>query len=131
LQLYVQPLISTGDFSNFKELARPESYDFNKFGEGGSDIRIEGETYIVDPDGNGPAGEFRFDNPDFSYRSFRANAVMRWEYLPGSTFFLVWTQNRWTEADYGDFRMSRAMDTMFSNGPDNILMAKLTYWLNY
>ena len=75
LQLYVQPLISSGKYTNFKELARPKSYDYTIYGENGSTID---ENNIADPDGSGPAPKIDIGNPDFNFTSLRANAVLRW-----------------------------------------------------
>jgi hypothetical protein len=103
LQLYMQPLISTGDYRDFKELARAKSFDFNRYGDGASTIDFENGTYVADPDGDGPAPAISFDNPDFSIKSLRGNAVLRWEYLPGSTLYFVWTQSR------SDYEKRRAL----------------------
>ncbi|MBI4417619.1 MAG: carbohydrate binding family 9 domain-containing protein, partial [Ignavibacteriales bacterium] len=67
-QLYLQPYLTAGQYSNFRSLARPGTFTFEPY------------TY--------PA------NPDFNFRSLRANAVFRWEYLPGSTLYLVWTNEK-------------------------------------
>src|SRR5207244_1111961 len=72
LQLYAEPFVSAGDYSAFKELVdgRNTAYD----------ARLSPFAYA--------------DNPDFNYRSFRTTNVLRWEYKPGSTLFLVWQQAR-------------------------------------
>lgn len=130
-QLYVQPLISSGIYKNIKELARPNTFEFNRYGEGNSTIIREENIYIVDPDGpNGPAQPFEFENPDFNIKSLRLNAVFRWEYLPGSTLFLVWTQSRFDFDDNGEFQFRRSVDRLLHGSTDNIFMVKLTYWLN-
>jgi hypothetical protein len=130
-QIYAQPLISTGDYKNFKELAKSRSYDFNNFGQNNSTITYADESYSVDPDGKGPAEEFEFDDPDFNYKSVRANAVLRWEYLPGSTLFFVWTQSRTDDhLDNGQFQLRRAFDRIWHSDSDNIFMVKMTYWMN-
>jgi len=130
-QLYAQPLISTGDYRNFKELAKSRSYDFNNFGQSNSTISKSDGSYTVDPDGNGPATSIEFDDPDFNYKSVRANAVLRWEYLPGSTLFFVWTQNRTDDhLDNGQFQLRRAFDRIWDSDSDNIFMVKMTYWMN-
>jgi hypothetical protein len=128
LQLYVQPLISAGNYASFKELARPSSYDFTTYGEAGSTIALQNGTYIVDPDGSGPAAPFSFGDPDFNFKSLRGNAVLRWEYLPGSTLYFVWTQNRADDEPTGDFRFHRAFRRLWDAHPDNIFMVKMTYW---
>ena len=130
-QIYAQPLISTGDYKNFKELSKPRSYDFNTFGQNNSSITYADGSYTVDPDGTGPAETIEFDDPDFNYKSIRANAVLRWEYLPGSTLFFVWTQSRTDDhLDNGQFQLRRAFDRIWDSDSDNIFMIKMTYWMN-
>ncbi|HEV8130658.1 MAG TPA: DUF5916 domain-containing protein [Acidobacteriota bacterium] len=128
LQFYGQPLISAGDYHGFKELARPRSYDFNLYGKGSS--TFDGLTHIADPDGPGPAESINLGNPDFNFKSFRANAVWRWEYRPGSTMYVVWTQSRSDVEDIGKFNLGHSLGRLWSTPADNIFMVKLTYWGN-
>jgi hypothetical protein len=86
-------------------------------------------SYTVDPDGTGPAAAFAFGNPDFNFRSLRGNAVLRWEYRPGSTVFFVWTQSRSDVAPNGDLQFSRDVSGLFDAKPDNIFLLKVNYWL--
>ncbi len=130
LQLYLQPLIAVGDYRDFKELSRPRSYDFRTYGTDASTIGLQDGKYRVDPDGPGPAGSFTFDNPSFNFASFRGNAVLRWEYLPGSTVYFVWTQTRADSEVTGDLQLGRALRQMADIRPDNIFMIKLSYWWN-
>lgn len=76
-------------------------------------------SYEVDPDGAGPAEMLSFGKPDFNFKSLRGNAVLRWEYMPGSTLYFVWTQSRSDFEDVGDFR--------FGSSAENIFMIKATY----
>ena len=92
LQLYAQPLISSGDYKNFKELDAPKTYNFNVYGTGNS--TFDESTLTADPDGDGPANPIEIDNPDFNFKSLRGNAVLRWEFVPGSVVYFVWTQTR-------------------------------------
>lgn len=131
LQLYTQPLISVGKYSNIKELARPRSFDFNIYGEGVSKLsKLENDNYSIDPDGNGPANSFLIYNPDFNFKSLRLNLVLRWEYLPGSTLYLVWTQSKTNEARPGIFHFRRDFNDLLSADGDNAVMLKLTYWFS-
>ncbi len=129
LQVYLQPFISNGRYSGFKELARPESFDFNVYGEGSSTINYDAEyeEYLIDPDGPGPAQAFYLSNPNFNYKSLRGTAVLRWEFRPGSILYLVWTQNRSDESNPGDFRFGRDINDMFSASGYNVFMIKFTY----
>lgn len=131
LQAYIQPFISVGSYQHFKELAQPRSHDFNYFGQGNSSINYSptDDQYFVDPDGPGPAPLFSFTNPDFNYKSLRGTVVLRWEYRPGSTIFLVWTQNRADYSHAGDFQLGRDFSNLLSAPGDNIFMLKLTYRL--
>jgi hypothetical protein len=134
VQVFAQPLISSGSFTNFKEFMRPRTFDFRTFGTEGSSItsnvNSEGsvDSYDLDPDGNGPAPAMNVSNPNFNFVSLRGNAVLRWEYTPGSTLFLVWTQSRSDNITDGSFNMGKSFDRLGISAPDNIFMVKLTYW---
>ncbi|MBC8045046.1 MAG: hypothetical protein IAF08_16525, partial [Rhizobacter sp.] len=129
LQLYTQLLFAVGDYANFKELARPSTIDFNVYGEGGSRITPTENGFDVDPDGSG-VRNFAIEQPNFNFKSLRGNAVLRWEYLPGSTFFFVWTQSRSSEMGASEFNFGRDVQNLWSAQPDNIFLLKITYWLN-
>ncbi|HPG38920.1 MAG TPA: DUF5916 domain-containing protein [bacterium] len=129
LQLYAQPLLSTGDYTDFKEFSKPKSYDFKVYQENKT-ISNSDDVITVDPDGAGPAAAISFDNPDFDYKSLRGNAVLRWEYTPGSTFYLVWTQRRSDSEYLGDMEFNRSFNRLWKTKADNIFMIKFSYWWN-
>ena len=130
LQAFLQPLIAVGAYSGFKELAQPATCSFSLYGEDGSTIIKNEDGYAVDPDGNGPAHEFTFANPDFNFKSLRGTVVFRWEYRPGSTLYFVWTQNRQDYANPGDFNFGRDLGDLVSAQGDNVFMLKATYRFN-
>jgi len=132
-QMYMQPLVSAGDYQTFKYLAQSNSYDFREYGKDGTTIKREDEDYIVDNDGDGPAEAITFSNPDFLIRSLRGNAVLRWEYRPGSTLYLVWTQSRFLydqHSESGPFTYRSLRNKIVPGQPDNIFLLKATYWLS-
>jgi hypothetical protein len=57
--------------------------------------------------------------------------VVRWEYKPGSTLFVVWQQARENDAVPGGFRFGRDVTGIFGVPPKNVFLVKLAYWLNY
>ena len=128
LEVYAQPLLSSGRYTGFKELARPQSYDFTAYPD--PSPTTDPDRIVVDPDGAGPAAGEEIDDPNFSLASLRGNAVLRWEYSPGSTLFLVWTQNRLDRESIGTFRTGRALDRLWGASGDNIFLLKLSYWWN-
>jgi hypothetical protein len=131
LQLYLQPLISAGDFTSYKEFARPGTFDFDVYGRNTGTIARDDAagTYTVDPDGAGPAAAFTFPDQNFNFRSLLANVVFRWEYRAGSTLFLVWQQSRSGAENIGDFAFSRDFNAIFANPAVNVFAVKMTYWL--
>lgn len=133
-QMYMQPLIASGSFGDFKELRRARSFDFRKYGTEGSGLqKIVSDNneiiYELDSDGSGPSPAKTISSPDFSSISLRGSAVLRWEYRAGSALYLVWTQSRLHDEPAGDFRPGHSMNTMFDINPDNIFMLKITYWV--
>ncbi len=106
LQLYAQPFIAAVDYSNFKKLVPPDGFEY-------VDTSVYNEAE---------------QQPDFNWRSFNSNVVLRWEYRPGSTLFLVWTQFRETWENIGDFRFRRDWDNLFDTVPNNTFLIKLNYW---
>ncbi|HEX6259383.1 MAG TPA: DUF5916 domain-containing protein, partial [Woeseiaceae bacterium] len=133
LQLYAQPFISSNKFSNFKEYARPRDSEKLVYGR---DVGIMEEqltnnsrSYLIDPDGAGPAASFTIDDPNFTLRSLRGNAVFRWEYTPGSTLFLVWTQDRASQESIGEFDFNRDRRALFDGPAHHVFLIKVNYWL--
>ncbi|MEX0908730.1 MAG: DUF5916 domain-containing protein, partial [Gemmatimonadaceae bacterium] len=91
-----------------------------------------GTLYTVDADGAGTAAQtVSFGEPDFNFRSLRGNAVLRWEYRPGSTLYFVWQQSRSSFAPLGDFDFSRDRSALFGAHPDNIFLIKASYWFGF
>ncbi len=128
LQMYVQPYIASGDYYGFKEVARPHSLEYRLYGTGGSTIGQDGNVYTVDPDGAGAAMPFRFGDPDFNYRSVRGSAVLRWEFRPGSSMYVVWNENREDAVTTGTFDLSRDVSALADVASDDVLMVKMSYW---
>lgn len=131
LELFAQPYISAGKYLNFYEFAAPRESRILMYGQDVGTVRLEDGRYTVDPDGEeGPAPAQTFRNPDFNFRSLRGNAVLRWEWRPGSTLYLVWQQDRSDEAAVGDLRLRRDQSALFRAPADNVLALKVSYWLN-
>jgi hypothetical protein len=133
LELFAQPFIAQGHYSNYKEFERTRSLAKRSFdAQQITPIRNdEGEPagFTLDPDRNPATTNFQFDNPDFNVRSLRGNAVLRWEYRPGSTLFLVWQQERSGGLQTSNFDFSRDADGLFNAKPSNIFLVKLSYWV--
>ena len=104
VQAYLQPFVAAGDYGDIRKLAQPMSFAFSPVAIG-------------------------YD-PDFSTKSLRGNVVLRWEYVRGSTMFVVWDLS---QADYsrpGTFSPWRDIGTAFGADATQVLMVKVTYWIN-
>jgi len=132
LQMFAQPFVSVGSFDKFKQLDRPESMDYSVYGEDTGSVSYDEDTdrYVVDPDGSGNA-TFGFGNPDFNFRSLRGNAVVRWEFRPGSTLYFVWQQNRSSRESIGSLNMTHDYGELFRTPADHTFLVKFSYWLGY
>ncbi|MCC7052114.1 MAG: carbohydrate binding family 9 domain-containing protein [Gemmatimonadaceae bacterium] len=109
LQVYAQPFITSGAFSDWRELIAPRAKEY-------------AARYGAYGDGAAPEG--------FNFRQFNSNAVLRWEYRPGSTLFFVWQQGRTSDDTNGEFRVARDYRDLFRSHPDNTLLIKASYWFN-
>ncbi|HEX7705390.1 MAG TPA: DUF5916 domain-containing protein [Thermoanaerobaculia bacterium] len=103
LQVFLQPFIASGDYSDFKQLARPRSDEYT------------------------PAA--RPYDPNFNLRSIRGSAVLRWEFRPGSAMYVVWNENRSDVAGVGDFRPRRDFAALTDAPSQDVLLVKFSYWL--
>jgi hypothetical protein len=129
IQYYGQPFYFAGDYSKFKTITDPDAADYyDRFHEYTSnEIQYDSENniYNVDTDGNGT--DFSFDNPDFHFLQYRSNLVYRWEYKPGSTIFLVWSQGRTTDGPEGTFMFSDYSKELRSAPAQNDFLIKISY----
>ena len=75
------------------------------------------------------AAAVTIDDPDFSVAEFRGNAVLRWEYRPGSALFVVWSQRRDASDETGAYDLSRQAGALFGDGGTNVLTVKWSHWI--
>jgi hypothetical protein len=130
LEVFARPFLGSGRFGRPKELIRPRSFQFARYDAIGS-VRDLGEELEIDPDGAGPAESFEIEKENFTLRSLRGNAVLRWEWRRGSTLYLVWQQEREGEtALTSNLRLHRDLRALGRTRPDNVFMMKVSYWFN-
>lgn len=140
LQFYAQPFFSSNDFGALAELRAPRTFDFLEYGTDIGTVTRENATSLIDPDAGGPAKPFRVDDRDFRLNSLRGNMVLRWEWRPGSTLYLVWQQDRANHLgaaeaelmarDMGAFALRESVRDLFDSRPINVFLFKISYWLN-
>jgi hypothetical protein len=131
IQYWGQPFISRGRYANFKHVTDPMAKVFENRVSQYSDAQLSfdetEDRYLIDEDMNGST-DFDFSNPDFSVIQFRSNLVVRWEYIPGSEIFLVWSQDISQSGDPGQGLLSGLSQNLFGGmKPTNIFLIKATY----
>jgi hypothetical protein len=130
LEVYAQPLVSHADYGTPKEFQRPSGYDFGVYGQDLGAIARTNDAYDVQVPHAGGTSTFRVPDRSFTTRSLRGNAVLRWEYRPGSTLFVVWQQERLNHDVMPSFGLNRAVGSLFDAHANNVLAVKWSYWLN-
>jgi hypothetical protein len=133
IEYYGQPFISAGRYSNFKRITDTHAEKFvdryHIFS--GSEISFDDTNGIYNIDENTDGNsDYSFGNPNFNFQQFRSNLVVRWEYLPGSTLYLVWSQGRTNSTSEGLFSFGNNMKDLFDIMPHNVFLIKLSYWFS-
>ena len=133
LQVYGSPFVTAGRFSDFKRITDPQAKRFadrvHHFG--GAEIAYDGSegAYLVDEDSDGSA-DYSIGNPDFNYRDFNSNVVLRWEFSPGSLLYFVWNQSRNDYVSQGRLDYGQDLDGLFGVRPHDVFLLKVSKWLS-
>ncbi|PYP57892.1 MAG: hypothetical protein DMD40_07035 [Gemmatimonadetes bacterium] len=127
LEVWGEPFAASGHYYGIGELAAPRTFNLRQYGTSGTTIARDsvGDYTVTD----GPTHTVAIPNPDFNVLSFRSNAVLRWEWRPGSTLYLVWAQNK-----NGSQSVVRGVGfddlaRSFGARGDNFFAVKVSYWI--
>lgn len=130
IQYYGSPFIVIGNYSDFKyitnSLADKFTERFHTYNEQQIRFDEEADAYLINEDLNAST-DYTVDNPDFNFMQFRSNLVARWEYIPGSVLFLVWSQGLTNFGEPSDQLFPSLRDNLFDNKATNIFLLKFTY----
>lgn len=133
LQYYGAPFVSAARYRDFKRITDPRADRYadrsHIFTEGEITRDVATGGYAVDENGDGTT-DYTLGDPDFNVRDFRSNLVARWEYAPGSTLFLVWSQGRSSFRGTGELDLRGDMDGLFATHPDDVFLIKFNKWLS-
>ena len=131
IQYWGQPFLASGKYNEFKRITngRAGNYAdrFSLFDNTELNYQPADEFYRVsDPTGN---LIYTFDQPDFNVKEFLSNMVIRWEYHPGSTIFLVWSQTRSQSVSNGIFDFRNDLTKLFDEKPYQVFLLKMSFRL--
>ena len=127
LDVYAEPFAASGRYDAFGELERTGSQWLRIYGTNGTAVQRapDGRTLVSDG-----AAAFTFTKRDFNIRSFRSNMVLRWEWRPGSTLFVVWQQDRNVDDGTGDHVGAGDLFSSLSAPGNNTFVVKTTIWVS-
>ena len=128
IQFYAQPFVSQGNYSNFNyitDATADDLYDRFQLYDDEQIANIDG-VYEIDENKDGTV-DYSFDEPDFAFVQYRSNLVVRWEYIPGSEIFLVWSQGVNGMGDPTDSLFENLNKEIVQQQPDNTYLFKITY----
>ncbi|TDS19167.1 carbohydrate binding protein with CBM9 domain [Maribacter caenipelagi] len=130
IQYYGEPFISRGTYTDFNYVNNPIAERLNErvtlFSENQISQSNSTDNYLIDENFDGIT-DYQIENPDFSYVQFRSNLVLRWEYVPGSEIFLVWSQGVVGAGDPSE-TLGRNLDRqILGQKKDNTFLLKATY----
>lgn len=130
IQYFGSPFISSGAYSHFKRVnkASANTYEDRTYEYTKQEISYNKatNTYEIDENQDGTI-DYSLQNPDFNFKQFQSNLVIRWEFTPGSMVYLVWSQNKTRSDQLGTFDFIHDMNQLFSTVPTNVFMVKLSY----
>jgi hypothetical protein len=126
--LYLQPLANDNSFSSFRYLNDPRALDFEERFVQFNKSNVSKDNGMIEFNTEG-SGSLTLQSPDFSAISLRGNAVLRWEFRPGSEIYIVWQQNR---SHFGTLFENFTPGNIYSRisdiQPQNNILFKINYW---
>jgi hypothetical protein len=131
VQYWGQPFLAAVDYSKFKMVTNPKDGSYsNRFSFYNDDQLLynnDQNKYFVDENADGST-DYSFSNPDMGNNAFLSNLVVRWEFRPGSSVYLVWSQTRKHSEEYGGFEVWDSVDNLFSSKkPYDVFLIKFSY----
>ena len=126
IDVYAEPFAASGRYYDYGELLAPRSRERLRYGTGGTSLVVNDDgSQTVTADG----ASFTLRNRDFNTLSFRSNLVLRWEWRPGSTLYLVWQQSRAGSETLGDHIGPTDMFRSLTAPGTNFFVIKTSFWL--
>ncbi|PLX08355.1 MAG: hypothetical protein C0598_12325 [Marinilabiliales bacterium] len=134
IQFWGQPFLFSGDYSDYKKVVDAGNKDImaQYYSFSTDEINYDGKAdiYNVDENVDGQT-DYSFENPDFSFFEFRSNLVLRWEYIPGSTAYLVWSQGRTGDHPDGRFSLNKNIERLSMLKASNTFLLKFSYRFSF
>jgi Domain of unknown function (DUF1083). len=130
-QYWGQPFVATGKYYNYKFISDPMAnrYHDRFYTYTNNQITFDTDHFNIDENLDGKT-DYTMGTNDFNVKQFLSNLVVRWEYSPGSTVFLVWSQTRSYNSDSGQMDFFNNVGDLFNkskNIPHNVFLVKFSY----
>lgn len=130
IQYWGQPFVASGKYSHYKLITDPKAASFDRRYENLSNTQLiydqDNRIFFIDKNTDGTP-EYNYELPEFNIKQFRSNLVIKWEYIPGSYLYLVWSQSRDRLDPIGVFMPGKDLVNLFSKKPHNVWLIKFSY----
>jgi hypothetical protein len=131
LQYWGQPFATSGNYNQLKMVTQSRNPGYENRFHIYDSVQLQNpdpdNNYAVDEDRDGVL-DYKFENPNFNFNEFLSNLVVRYEYVPGSVVYFVWSQSRQYQTETGKFDLSQNLGGLYNQEkPTNTLMVKFSY----
>lgn len=130
LEYWGQPFLFSAKYHGYKKVQHPNQKNFESqfYKYTGNQIQYDAANnqYLIHDQEN-PGSTITIDNPDFTVVEFRSNMVLRWEFVPGSTFYFVWAQSGDNSNSVGSFNFKNNISNLGKTTLTNVFLVKFSY----
>lgn len=129
IRYYGSPFVSRGKYSDFKYASNPSAKNYYNRFTIYENPQLSNNRYQLDENGD-HITDYSIANPNFSFRQFRSNLVLKWEYRPGSEIYLVWSSDKTGFVDNAGTNLGHSLHQLWNIVPTNIFLFKINYWFS-
>lgn len=131
LQYWGQPFVASGKYYDHKYITAPRADNYkDRFHIYTAEQKsFDGNNINLDENTDGIT-DYSFSLKNFNVQEFLSNLVLRWEYNPGSSVYLVWNQTRNYSNNTGMMDYFNNIGDLFdrdNNIPNNVFLIKFSY----
>jgi hypothetical protein len=130
IQYWGQPFVAAGSYEKLKYITNPHAEDYTNrfavFADNQITFDSDNNEYVIDENLDN-LEDYRIYKPDFNFKEFLSNMVLKWEYAPGSTLYLVWSQSRSEYIENGMFDLQSDLGNLFDVEARNVFLVKFSY----
>jgi hypothetical protein len=132
LQLYSEVYVSNGEYNQFRRVTSPRAAALANRTRQLEDSEVSYNAvddvyHVVETF----ADSYSFRNPDFDNIGINSNLVLRWEYMPGSEIYLVWSSGGWGSLGKNGFKPLKNIFDRDEISTEQVFLLKISRWIDW